>query len=104
MQRAALLIGAAKRDAPVLSGDLKASIHATISYGPTGDLMARVGSDLPYAELVDRGTPPHIIRPKNGQVLRFVTKQGEVVYARSVRHPGTDPNHFLTDNLPIVLA
>lgn len=47
-----------------------------------------------YAEFVNDGTRPHVIRPRQAQVLRF-TVGGRVVFARVVHHPGTRPNPFL---------
>lgn len=102
-KRAQEVAVAAKRQVGVRTGNLRASIYASIGFGPTGDLMARVGSDLAYAESEDKGTPPHVIRPKNARVLRWTNKQGEVVYALHVNHPGTNPNHYLGDNLPIAI-
>ncbi len=60
-------------------------------------------ADTEYASAVNRGTKPHEIRPKNASVLRFPTKGGRIVYARSVAHPGTAPNPFLLDALRDVI-
>lgn len=52
-----------------------------------------------YGLYVEMGTDPHDIRPKqSGGVLAFQVA-GETVFARSVRHPGTAPVKFFTDNL-----
>lgn len=58
---------------------------------PLGIVMV----DHPAASFVLNGTRPHEIRPKrpNG-VLRF-TVSNRIVFARSVNHPGTQPNNFL---------
>lgn len=53
-----------------------------------------VGSDVEYAPYVNDGTRPHVIRPKNAQVLRF-RAGGRTVFAKVVQHPGTRPNPFL---------
>lgn len=47
-----------------------------------------------YATYVNDGTRPHVIRPRNAQVLRFRVG-GRIVFARKVDHPGTKPNPFL---------
>lgn len=106
LNRAKLLEIASRRklSAHNRTGALRASIYSEILYGPTGDLMARVGSDLDYAEAVDRGTPPHIIRPKSSTVLRWTNKSGEVVFARVVHHPGSEAVMYLTDVLPVVIV
>lgn len=57
-----------------------------------------VVAEQDYALLHHQGTPAHIIRPRNRQVLRFPSAGG-VVFARQVRHPGTRPNRFLADSL-----
>lgn len=44
--------------------------------------------------MVNDGTRPHIIRPKNAKTLRFKVG-GRVVYAKVVHHPGTRPRPFL---------
>jgi hypothetical protein len=49
-----------------------------------------VGSSDPVSVYVEYGTRPHVIFPK-GMVLRFRDRSGRVIYARSVRHPGTKP-------------
>lgn len=59
-----------------------------------------VGTDtVPYALDHHQGTRPHLIRPKKeGGFLRFPGRGG-IVFAPIVHHPGTRPNHYLTDNL-----
>lgn len=49
------------------------------------------------------GTRPHIIRPKNKQVLRFRVG-GQVVFAKVVHHPGTRAQPFLDRALREVAA
>lgn len=56
-----------------------------------------------YAEYVNDGTRPHIIRPRRAQALRFVVG-GQIVFARVVRHPGTRANPFLDRALREVAA
>lgn len=51
-----------------------------------------------YALYQSQGTRPHIITPKGARALRFVVA-GRVVYARKVRHPGTNANPYLTRHL-----
>lgn len=59
-----------------------------------------------YAEFVNDGTRPHVIRPKRAHTLRRSSRGvvkpalrfvvgGRVVFARVVHHPGTRPNPFL---------
>jgi len=53
-----------------------------------------VSNSARHAASLDRGSRPHIIRAKRGKALRFVAN-GQVVFRRSVRHPGTKPTNFL---------
>lgn len=57
-----------------------------------------VFADNEIAYVHHEGSRPHAIAARNGQALRF-SASGRMVYARSVLHPGTRPNRFLSDNL-----
>ena len=67
---------------------------------PYGQVM-KVGSDVRHALWHHEGTRPHPIVGR--RVLRFV-KNGKVVFAHKVMHPGTRPNRYLSDNLRIFVA
>jgi hypothetical protein len=82
------------------TGMLKLSIGVSQSTTPTGQEV-RVGSSVPHALVHHEGTRPHRITGRNGGMLRFA-KQGRIVYARSVMHPGTRPNKYLSDQLWVV--
>ena len=49
-----------------------------------------------YASHVIFGTRPHRIVARNARVLRFETASGDIVFRRSVFHPGTQPNDFIS--------
>ncbi len=68
--------------APVRTGKLRGSIALIKVH----DLHYVVGSPLEYAVYVERGTRPHIIRPKRARALRFVVG-GETVFAARVVQP-----------------
>lgn len=69
------------------------------------DLEVVVGSDLGYARMHHDGTRPHQIIAKPGGVLTFYwPKAGRVVSFRSVNHPGTKANPYLTDPLRTVMG
>lgn len=98
--RGRAVVVAAKNQVDVKTGTLKRSIvmiHTRHSYGH----KLWIGSKLSYAYLHHEGTRPHRIDAKGPTILRF-TKGGRVVYARSVNHPGTRPNRYLTDQLPLI--
>ena len=55
----------------------------------------QVFNPVPYAEYIENGTRPHVIRPKRQDgTLRFRIG-GKVVYAKIVHHPGTKAQHVL---------
>ena len=81
----------------VRTGALRASLHMRHMRDPRGQRIW-IGSDLNYALAHHEGTKPHVITPKSGKMLRFVSR-GTVVYAHAVNHPGTKANRYLADAL-----
>lgn len=92
---------------PVETGELRASWHASSPepYTSEGSPAYRVtvGTEVDYAPYVEYGTgiygpshAPYIIKPKdpNG-TLRFVAKDGTIVFAKQVLHPGSPGNHMM---------
>lgn len=68
---------------------------------PTMKIIAQ----KPYAYFLHEGTPPHEIRPRRAQALRFYSQAaGGFVFARVVQHPGTRPLRYLTDTAREVFA
>jgi hypothetical protein len=96
------IVFAAKAQAGVRTGLLKFSIHGTQERTATGQLV-KIGSNLPYALVHHEGSRPHMIRGRNGGMVRF-TQSSRVVYSRAVMHPGTRPNKYLADNLWLALT
>lgn len=90
----------AKLLAPRRTGALHDSIRATPPTGSfaSGTLESGVQADAPHASPVHDGSRPHVIRPIYGRALRF-TAGGQVVFARSVNHPGNAPHPFLDQAL-----
>lgn len=58
-------------------------------------IIVRGSNRVKYAAPIDKGSRPHIIRPRRAKVLRFRGKNGQWVFARQVRHPGNKPYRFL---------
>ena len=81
----------------VRTGALRASLHMRHMRDPRGQQIW-IGSKLNYALAHHEGTKPHVITPKSGKMLRFVSR-GQVVYAHSVNHPRTKANKYLADAL-----
>lgn len=91
-----LMEAAIKANAPVSKkggGRLRESITFRKKTGISG-VALEFGSNVPYAEYVERGTPPHLILPRRATMLRFEGRGGDIVYSPYVHHPGTRPNPF----------
>lgn len=97
------VVNRAKVLAPVDTGRLRASIRVESRRTFTFRSVFTVGSDVEYAAMVNDGTRPHVIRPRNAQVLRFRVG-GRVVFAKVVNHPGTRARPFLDRALQEVAA
>lgn len=87
---------AAKAQVGVRTGLLKRDITKN---WVDNTLTIRIGSARPYALMHHEGTRRHVIRARNAKALRFVGRNGEIIFAKAVNHPGTKPNRYLTDNL-----
>lgn len=84
-------------------GTLRDSIVKRVVAGPGGQPVVEVGSDDKIALLHHEGTVPHTIRPRNKPLLVFYWRRvGAVVAFKSVNHPGTQPNRFLTKALAVL--
>lgn len=99
--RSSTLAILAKFQVGVKTGALYRSITFTVVSGSSG-IVGTVSALDKKAMMHHNGTRPHLIFPVNKQTLRFYSR-GRIVYAKVVRHPGTKPNKFLTDNLPKVI-
>lgn len=91
------IVAAARRQVGKDTGELARSIHYNIQrFGGLPEVW--IGTYNSIAYLHHEGTRPHAISARNAQFLRFSVR-GRVVYSRTVMHPGTKPNRFLTDNI-----
>lgn len=72
---------------PVDTGTLRAGNQMAVSRVSRG-ARGWVYNNISYADAVHDGSGPYTIRPKKGKALKFVV-DGQTVFARSVRHPGT---------------
>lgn len=92
---------AAQEEAPVRTGHLRRNIKVT-PFRMTGPYKGEGGlgvslRDVPYAGHVRWGTKPHRIAARRAPALVFFwPKVGRTVFFKSVNHPGTKPNDFLT--------
>lgn len=93
---------AAKRTVRKRTGKLAGTIRKNTGYrkrSPYVDVIAGAPR-MKYTGFEEFGTEPHIItvRRKKVKALRFIAG-GQVIFRRSVRHPGTKGSHFLTFSL-----
>jgi hypothetical protein len=102
-RRARRVETAARRQAGVRTGVLRARIGSSWVTSRPDELVMKVGSDVDHALMHHEGTRPHVIRVRSSKAMRYVNNRGEVVFARQVQHPGTHPNRYLADNLPLAL-
>lgn len=114
--RASVFQGAAKAQAPRKSGCLQDSIVKRVEENPLTGFLIRVVSDttscspqrISYSYYVHEGTEPHVIAAHTGGLLSFFWPNGPdgpgQYFFQSVKHPGTRPNRFLTDNLKLFAA
>lgn len=79
-----------QRTTPVDTGEMRNRTTVTVSPRFGGWVIEAI-ADTPYARFVAGGTRPHVIRPRSKRALRF-NVGSQVVFARSVNHPGTQPN------------
>ena len=106
----------AMQQVPVQTGNLMRSISANKNMGALiklsdkdyvtvpvnfakvhkdGRVTFEVGAYAPYAAAVEFGSKPHVIRPKNKEMLHWKGVNGEKFFAFKVNHPGTDPQPFM---------
>jgi hypothetical protein len=100
-RRGRKVLAAARGQVGVDTGNLKKSLRMTHERSARGQFV-RVGSKLNHALVHHQGSRPHMITPKRSQVMVF-SKGTQIIYATSVRHPGTRANRYLTDNLYLAL-
>jgi len=70
-------------------------MRGSIQLGRTDNDNPQVYSREKVLKFLEYGTSPHLIEPKNAEALRWFNEQGEPVFARKVRHPGTEPQAAL---------
>lgn len=89
----AVLKQAIKDEAPIgKTGQLRDSIGFNPKVGPASATV-EFTTRVPYADYVIKGTPAHLIVPRNARVLRW-QDGGQWVYRQRVNHPGARANPF----------
>jgi len=96
-RRGKLALEAAKKQVGVRTGALRMSINMKHLANATGQYIW-IGSDKNYAYIHHEGSRPHLITPSRASTLRF-TSGARIIYSRSVLHPGTRPNRYLSSQI-----
>lgn len=92
------IMNGARRQVGVDTGYLRASIHMK-HRGDAGGQTLEIGSSLSYALAHHEGTRPHLITPNPPNKVLTFTKGSKLIRTAQVRHPGTKPNRYLSDQL-----
>jgi hypothetical protein len=94
--------GKAKAQVGNKTGKLRRSIKMTHRGDKSGQTL-HIGSTVRYAYMHHEGTKPHLITPKDldGRLVFFSRNQRRLVVVESVKHPGTKPNRYLSDQLRV---
>lgn len=98
-RRGRAILLASKRQVGKDTGELERSIHM-LHQRVGGIQQLWIGSDNKIALIHHEGSRPHAIEARGIDMLRF-SSRGRMVYTRAVMHPGTKPNHYLSDNLSL---
>lgn len=91
----------ARRRAPVDTGRLRSSIVHRVEERGARFYDVTVGTNVSYAEDVEKGTRPHRIYPRNKRALYWPGAAHPVAY---VDHPGTRPQPFLAPAIAMAEA
>lgn len=106
LQRALLIEADAKRRVKADHGRLRQSItHEFVML--EGVPAVRIGTNIEYALDVHNGTglhgpQHHRVVPVQARVMRFTSKSGDIVFARSTQ--GQEPNPYLKNALEAVMG
>lgn len=85
---------------PYTTGNLARSINYKGPFVEPGRRVnGSVGSDLPYALVVEDGARPHLIFPipPHTNMKFYWRKVGRIVYPDKVRHPGMEGKGYLAE-------
>jgi hypothetical protein len=76
------------------TGAARRTITSKVVKDSFGQVEADIVAPLHYHPHLDAGTKPHEILPIRARFLRFIAKDGNLVFTRRVWHPGTKGDGF----------
>jgi hypothetical protein len=77
------------------TGKLQAATTTRVVRARGGKTL-RIKNTKPYAWAIEYGSRAHVIRAREAKTLRFIGRDGNWTFRKSVRHPGTRPYRFLS--------
>lgn len=80
---------------PVRTGNLRAQNNMRVQRTAKGAL-GEVFNDTEYAAAVHNGNKAYTVRPRHRKALRWLSKSGDVVFAKSARIPARRGRPWLT--------
>jgi len=89
--------------APVRTGALQFGIWRLFTV-TANRIFAKILSTAAYTMIVEKGSRPHSIVATDAKALRFTTKSGNIVFAKSVQHPGTRGRFFIRASIEAAKA
>lgn len=90
------LYGLVLDEAPEKTGEFKSKIQYR-TYQGTGKMGIAIVTPLPLGRFIIGGTKAHpIVAVKASALMFYWAKLGQVMFFKSVMHPGTKPNPFMT--------
>lgn len=92
------ILESARRQVGVKTGALRKSIHLRHLANYTGHYLW-IGSNKNYAYVHHEGSKPHIITPNSPNTILVFRAGSRMIRTAEVRHPGTKPNRYLSDQL-----
>lgn len=91
------MLSIAKQSAPKVTGALRRSgtVSSTTVGGGGTTYQSTLRFTAPQAEWTNKGTRPHIIRPRRSRALVFFwPKAGQTMFLKRVHHPGNEAQHW----------
>jgi hypothetical protein len=108
-----MAVARAKEIVPRKTGNLGRTIRLGQVTESEVQILAGGQEGVGYAQFVEFGTRPHVIRPRNRKVLAWGASKrlsgnarsgSDMIFAHEVNHPGTAPKPFLIPAAQEVVA
>jgi hypothetical protein len=94
---------AAKIQVPKRTGQMAAQIGVERRVETPGGQSLQIVSANKNSAYVHEGTAPHLIKSRKANGFIKFNSKGVTVFTRLVRHPGSKPNRFITDNVKLIM-